>query len=88
MTRYDKISEEPKPKKTRAKKPSEKKTVAKEPAKKAHDAKEIENYAFKFIAGELGSDTGQARKKLQELGFDADEVISTALKILKGEYFQ
>lgn len=87
MTRYDKISEEPKPKKTRAKKSSEKKVV-KEPTKNSHDAKEIENYAFKFIAGELGSDTGQARKKLQELGFDADEVISTALKILKGEYFQ
>ena len=96
MRKYNKISEE---KAVEEEQPKKKAPAKKDASKKAEDIsekkpepekdnKEIENLAYKFIAGEFGCDTDTARQKLTAAGKDASEVISVAVRILNGTYFK
>lgn len=80
---YNKISEE----KETVKKLSAKKTAEKKPAVDEEITKKKEALAFKFIAGELGSTTDMAAKRIKEYGYDPEEIIHMGILILKGEYF-
>lgn len=96
MRKYNKISEEKaveeeQPKKKASTKKAASKKAEDIPEKKSEpekDNKEVEDLAYKFIAGEFGCDTDTARQRLAAAGKDPSEVISVAVQILNGTYFK
>jgi len=57
--------------------------------KDSGQAKDIlEKLAYDFIAGKFGSDLDTAKDRINATGADGSEVISVAIRILNGTYYE